>query len=232
VYELPFGTGKRWLHSGPGNWLLGGWQANYIFQTRSGQPYQLQVSGDVAHLGGTAPAGGVGTYARPNLIADPFVAGPVGANPDPGCQKTISQGGKAADAVHTARTWYNPCAFAIPFGDFGNLGRNPFTGPHVTNMDFSMFKRVMLTERVSLQLRFEAFNVFNIQNYNLPDSTFTVNASGTVSVPAGQGACSGSTVACTFPVIASGSNGTLGKITNLAQGTTPRQMQFGLRVQF
>ena len=64
-----------------------------------------------------------GTYARPNLIADPFQSGPVAANPDPACQKTGAQGGRAPDAVGTTSTWFNPCAFAIPSGTFGNLGR-------------------------------------------------------------------------------------------------------------
>ena len=103
VYELPTGRGKRWFHSGPASWLLGNWQVNYIMQARSGQPYNLQVNGDIANLRGTAP-NAPGTYGRPNLIADPFVAGPVAANPDPACQKTISQGGRAADKIHTDAT--------------------------------------------------------------------------------------------------------------------------------
>src|SRR5207253_3697695 len=69
IYELPFGRGKSWLHGGPLSWVLGNWQANYIFQARSGAPYNLQVSGDVANLRGSAP-GGPGTYARPNLIGN------------------------------------------------------------------------------------------------------------------------------------------------------------------
>jgi len=44
VYELPFGKGKRWLPGGPLSWFLGNWQANYIFQARTGQPYNLQVT--------------------------------------------------------------------------------------------------------------------------------------------------------------------------------------------
>ncbi len=135
------------------------------------------------------------------------------ANPDPLCQKTISQGGKAADATHTVASWFNTCAFGIPSGAFGNLGKNAFRGPHVTNMDFSMFKTLPLhREGMSLQLRFEAFNVFNIQNYDVPKPTgnnnLVVNTNATT--------------------MATGA----GRITSLAQGTTPRQLQFGLRFQF
>jgi Carboxypeptidase regulatory-like domain/TonB dependent receptor len=206
VYELPAGRGKRWLQSGPASWILGNWQANYILQARSGQPYNLQVAGDLANLRGSAP-NAPGNYLRPNMIADPFVAGPVPANPDPRCQRTVSQGGRAADVVRTSDSWFNVCAFAIPSGEFGNLGRNVFRGPHVFNMDFSMFKSFPVREGWNLQLRFEAFNVFNIQNYDVP-SSLTINTNATQ--------------------IASG----IGRITNLASGTAPRQLQFGLRFSF
>jgi hypothetical protein len=207
-YELPFGKTKRWAQSGLASWIAGGWQANYIMQTRSGQPYSLQITGDLANLRGNAPTA-PGTYLRPNVIADPFVAGPVAANPDPLCQKTISQGGRAADAIHTDATWFNPCAFGIPSGTFGNLGRNTFRGPAVFNTDFSLFKSFSMKEGMNLQLRFEAFNVFNIQNYDVPaTSTLIINANAT-------------------QIAASA-----GRVNGLAQGTTPRQMQFGLRFVF
>ena len=121
--------------------------------------------------------------------------------------------------MYTSASWFNPCAFGVPSGAFGNLGRNVFRGPHVVNMDFSMFKSILLPrEGMSLQLRFEGFNVFNIQNYDTPaNAQLTIN-SGTVNVP-GVG---------TVPAIATGA----GKITTLAQGTTPRQLQFGLRFVF
>jgi hypothetical protein len=206
VYEFPAGPGKRFFNSGPASWILGGWQLNYIMQARSGQPYTLQVSGDIANLRGTAP-NGPGTYGRPNIIADPFVAGPVPANPDPGCQKTISQGGKAADKVYTDFTWFNACAFTIPGqlgvpSGFGSLGRSAFRAPAVFNLDTSMFKSIPLPrERWSLQFRFEAFNVFNIQTFDAPSGVNLSNANP-------------------------------GRITALASGTTPRQLQFGLRFMF
>ncbi|MFL6335824.1 MAG: TonB-dependent receptor domain-containing protein [Pyrinomonadaceae bacterium] len=206
VYELPFGRGKRWLATGPGSWLLGGWQTNYIMQARSGQPYNLQITGDLANIRGSAPSA-PGNYLRPNLLADPFTAGPVAANPDPLCQKTISQGGRAADEVHTRVSWFNPCAFGIPNGAFGNLGRNVFRGPAVFNVDFSLFKNIEIREGMKLQLRGEAFNVFNIQNWDVP-SSLTVNTNATA--------------------IAAGA----GRVTALAQGTTPRQLQFGVRFVF
>jgi hypothetical protein len=207
VYEFPFGHGKKRLHGGPLSWIVGDWQGNYIFQARSGQPYTLRVTGDVANLTGT---GGVGAqnftgYGRPNIVSNPFQAGPVAANPDPKCQLTISQGGKAADQVYTAHSWFNPCAFTVPDG-FGNLGRDAYRGQPVYNVDFSMFKSFPLPrEGMSLQLRFESFNVFNIQNWDTPTT---------------QNSDSGLTVG----------NKAFGRITTLAHD--PRQLQFGLRFTF
>lgn len=206
VYEFPAGHGKKWFKSGLASWLLGDWQANYIFQARSGAPYNLQITGDLANLRGSAPSA-PGTYLRPNLISDPFVAGPVAANPDPLCQKTISQGGKAADSVRTRVSWFNPCAFGIPSGAFGTLGRNVFRGRAVYNMDLSLFKSFQVREGWKIQLRGEAFNVFNTQNWDAP-SALTVNTNATT--------------------LATG----VGRITSLAQGTTPRQLQFGIRFTF
>jgi hypothetical protein len=206
VYELPAGRGKRYFNSGPAAWILGNWQLNYIMQARSGQPYTLQVNGDIANLRGTAP-NAPGTYGRPNIIADPFVAGPVAANPDPNCQKTISQGGRAADKVHTDVSWFNACAFTVPGllgvpSGFGSLGRGTFRGPAVFNLDTSMFKSIPLPkEGWNLQLRFEAFNIFNVQNFHAPSGTNLSNANP-------------------------------GRVTALAPGTTPRQLQFGLRFMF
>jgi hypothetical protein len=215
LYEPPFGKGKRWFTSGPASWILGNWQTNFIAQARTGAAFNLVVTGDLANLRGSGSSA-PNNYLRPNQIADPFVAGPVAANPDPNCQKTISNGGRAADQVHTITTWFNPCAFVAPFGAFGTFPRNALRGPAVYNVDFSMFKSIPISERFKVQLRMEAFNIFNIQSWEAP-SAVTIN-SGTTVLP------NGSTIA----TIQSG----VGKITGLAQGKTPRQIQFGIRLTF
>ena len=208
LYELPFGKGKKWLRSGPASWILGNWQANFIAQARTGAPFNLIVTGDLANLRGSGSSA-PNNYLRPNLLADPYTAGPVAANPDPNCQKTISQGGRAADQTRTIVSWFNPCAFGIPSGAFGNFGRNALRGPSVYNVDVSVFKSVPIGERFKVQLRVEAFNVFNIQNWSEPAAAnLTVNTNAT-------------TIAAS-----------VGKISGLAQGTNPRQIQFGLRLVY
>jgi hypothetical protein len=114
------------------------------------------------------------------------------------------------------QTWFNPCAFGVPSGAFGNLGRNAFRGKSVFNTDLSLFKTVPLNERMQLQLRMEAFNVFNVQNWDVP-SALTLNT--------------GNPTGSTLPPNSSIAAG-VGRITALAQGTTPRQIQFGIRFVF
>lgn len=219
VYELPAGKGKRWFTKGPASWFLGDWQVNYIMQARSGQPYNLQISGDLANIRGSAP-NAPGNYLRPNLLADPFVAGPVSNHPDVRCRFAVGERfgsgandvGIAPTQVRTAASWFNPCAFTIPSGAFGSLGRNVFRGKSVFNMDLSLFKSFRIREGMTLQFRVEAFNVFNVQNWNVPNPTsnnnIIINANATQI------------------------SATSARITDLAPGTTPRQLQFGLRFLF
>ena len=194
IYEFPFGHGKRWLHSGPASWILGNWQANPLFQARSGQPYTLNVSGDIANISGSGgiSASTASGYGRPNIVGDPFQGGPAASNPACTAPATV------LNSTH----WFNPCAFATPVNSFGNLGRTTYRGPAVYNVDFSMIKNIALPrEGMKLQMAFEAFNVFNIQNLDVPSQLNITNRSA-------------------------------GVITSLAQGTTPRELQFGLRFVF
>jgi hypothetical protein len=100
--------------------------------------------------------------------------------------------------------WYNPNAFVLPaFGTYGNLGRGAFNGPGLADLDFSLLKTTRVTEKTGLQFRAEFFNILNHPNFGTPNAT--VFSSGAVNASAGL-------------------------ITTLA--TTPRQIQFGLKMIF
>jgi hypothetical protein len=71
--------------------------------------------------------------------------------------------------------------FTVPApGQFGS-GRNIFTGPGFFQTDFGLHKNFTLTERVRLELRGEAFNVFNNVNFDPPNATSTAAAFGVIS---------------------------------------------------
>jgi hypothetical protein len=142
VYELPFGKGKRWLHSGVASYVLGNWQLNGIGTLQSGTPVVLSVPGDVANVGNH-----VRNYERPNLVRNPHLSNP------------------------SADLWFNTAAFEVPVFSFGNAGRGLIRNPGYTNFDWSLFKNVPIRERLSFQLRLEAFNAFNLQSLGRANGT-------------------------------------------------------------
>jgi hypothetical protein len=100
--------------------------------------------------------------------------------------------------------WFNPNAFVLPtVGTYGNVGRGTYSGPGLADVDMSIFKNTTLSERVRLQFRAEFFNLLNRTNLGTPNATVF---SGTTISPSA------------------------GLITSLA--TTPRQIQFGLKLIF
>jgi hypothetical protein len=55
-------------------------------------------------------------------------------------------------------------------GGFGNLGRNTFRGPSTKRFDISFVKNTKINERMSFELGFDLFNVFNTVNFANPTS--------------------------------------------------------------
>ncbi len=60
VYELPFGKGKRYLNSGVGAFILGGWQLTGIVAATTGRPFTVFLQNGVNN----------GAPSWPNRIAD------------------------------------------------------------------------------------------------------------------------------------------------------------------
>jgi hypothetical protein len=60
----------------------------------------------------------------------------------------------------------NTYAAGRPFGD---VGRNSLLGPALANVDFALMKTTKLSEKVSLQFRAEAYNLFNRPNRTRPN---------------------------------------------------------------
>jgi hypothetical protein len=168
LYQLPVGAGRRWAGRSPLGWLAGNWELGGIVTLQSGQPFTVNRAVDQSGTG----AGQIEASDRPDVIADPYRAGPVPSHPDPACHATISQGGRAADLVGDPASWFNPCAFAAAPGRFGNAGRNALTGPGLANLDFILLRDFPLAGDRRLQFRFEFFNLPNHPNFDLPDRVF------------------------------------------------------------
>jgi outer membrane receptor protein involved in Fe transport len=137
VWELPFGSGKRWLNNGPAAWLFGNWQLNWSVLARSGQPFNVTAGGDPANLGHAG-------YSRANQVGDPSVG------------------------ERTQQQWFNTAAFVAPVNSFGNYERNSLRAPGFWNVDLGLQRNIPFGQGRSVQLRLEAFNVFNHINWGNP----------------------------------------------------------------
>jgi hypothetical protein len=147
-YDLPFGKGKRYFSDhGWVSSILSGWQTLGIVTLQSGRPFTVALLPEIDNSGTGRSVLGFGANDRPNLAGNPNLS------------------------ARTADRWFNTGAFVFPApGTFGNAGRNIMRGPGFENVNASLVKNTSLTERLNLQFRAEAFNLFNHPNLNLPDN--------------------------------------------------------------
>jgi hypothetical protein len=165
-YSLPFGHGQRWLNHGVSSYIFGGVRMNYVFQIRSGQPYNLTVGGDPAHISGNN--GSVSGYSRPNVVGDPHSGG---------CG-SVAFGERSASQGYCV---FNPEAFAVPTNSFGDMGRGVLSSSAYNNLDFSLIKVTPIHDQIQLELRAEAFNIYNAQILGAPGTTIGTSSAGFVN---------------------------------------------------
>ncbi|MGZ8845380.1 MAG: TonB-dependent receptor domain-containing protein [Pyrinomonadaceae bacterium] len=147
-YDLPLGKGQE--HLADRGWLstlLTGWQTFGILTWQTGRPFTVALLQEIDNSGTGRSTLGFGANDRPNLVGNPNLS------------------------TRTPERWFNTAAFVFsPPGTFGNAGRNIVDGPGYHTLNASLIKNTALTERLKLQLRAEAFNLFNHPNFNLPDN--------------------------------------------------------------
>jgi hypothetical protein len=163
AYELPFGPGKRfWNASGWAGKVLGGWQVSGIGQFRTGRPISF-ISG----RGTLNRAGRSGNNTPNTTLTLPELQERTGLFHDPrtGLPLLIDPALIASDGRANSAFFTHPSA-----GDVGHLSLTPVDGPGYWNVDTALIKRVRFRERLGLELRLEAFNVFNHTNFSVPNS--------------------------------------------------------------
>lgn len=144
------------IPSAGGGRLAGLWQAwelHSVAMIQSGPPFAPTVGFDRARLLST----------RGDLGQRPDFAGPPG--------RPIILG--------DPQMYFDPTAFSLPAaGYFGTLGRGTLTGPGLFALDVGFHKVVWHTERQSVRLRVESFNVTNHPNFRQPSGLALFDSTG------------------------------------------------------
>jgi histone H3/H4 len=147
IYDLPFWREPTSLMRN----LLGGWQISGASFFRTGQPFSITRTNDIAGVGD-------GGFGQPlNLVGDP------NAN----ANRKFSNG---SDQNFV----FNPAAFANPApGTFGNAPRSLIYRPGDQQWDIALFKNFGLGDTRKLQFRAEIFNFPNHPNLSEPNMDIT-----------------------------------------------------------
>jgi hypothetical protein len=176
------------------NYLVGGWQVTDTTNWSSGLPWTPTTNecGSEQDVGICRPNNGSGSFPMgPGSLQTPAGRAPFVQyfNPAP-------LGGRYTDAGN---------------GNLGNSGYNSLRGPAGFYSDLSVTKDFPITERVKMQFRMDAFNIFNHPVYAFSGNNGANNC-----------------VDCANTSLTSNN----GRITDIEAGTTMREIQFALRLNF
>jgi outer membrane receptor protein involved in Fe transport len=170
VWALPFAKNTHGLAKA----ILDGWELSPIFTVRSGFPYSIY------------------DFTNDNFIATRIALdqplGPNGnefVNAGPNTFNIYSFGGSG---IKVDESYVNPKTGDADFGPWPSnfTSRDFFRNPGVVTLDAGLYKSIKFTERMSLQLRLEAFNVMNHSNeYVNIGSAWIAGGSGSVTASYG-----------------------------------------------
>ncbi|HKI00261.1 MAG TPA: TonB-dependent receptor [Candidatus Sulfotelmatobacter sp.] len=181
-WALPF---DKLVTSGVAKKVVGGWSLSGITRFATGLPITLVENDDNSLIGANAIPLDVPNFSAGKVLAD--------TNPRHG------------------NAYFNISLFSQEnLGQLGNSRRRFFHGPGLNNFDMTLLKTTQITESTELQLRFEAFNLFNHAQFNNPNSLINADAFNPDGTP-----MSGS--------------GTFGVVTSARD---PRIMQIGAKILF
>ena len=77
--------------------------------------------------------------------------------------------GPTAQPAGTDETFTGPTNIVTtPLDTQSNMGKNQFYGPNLVNVDTAVLKTTSISEKVKLQFRVEAYNLFNHTQFNQP----------------------------------------------------------------
>jgi hypothetical protein len=203
-------TGYAPLRKVVNDWVFSG---KYLAHT--GRPYSVTINNDTALVGES--------HQRAAIVA--------GANP------LLPASRHRADKVDE---YFNIDAFTYPkIGTFSNVSRNAFIGPGYIMTDMALareFPLANLRRGMRLNVRAEAFNVFNTPNLANPSAQFSCSSTAISTTSSAGTSCeNGTSTAGTYPVIPGTTETSFGRIlstygNNNNTSANGRKMQFSLTI--
>jgi Carboxypeptidase regulatory-like domain len=156
IYHPNIGRGKAHFSEGFVGRAFEGWEVIGIAAFQTGLPYDIFGTSDTLHTG---------IADRATLVNAAVL-------------KTVPSAGAfvPSSAVFTgvnsaAFNQDDGVALPVPFDVPSNVGRNHFYGPGVNNWDFNLAKTTAINEKMTFQLRFEFYNLFNRTEFTKPVNT-------------------------------------------------------------
>ena len=171
-YSVQLGIEKL-VHADKGfaNKIAGGWSLSGITTFATGLPITLSENDDNSFAGavgvdlpqiigtGKLFAGGGLSSSNPRNATVPYFNSCIASTPTSACP-----------------TGSNAFFDFEPFGQIGNANRRFFHGPGLNNWDMALLKETKFTETLGLELRFEAFNIFNHAQFENPNGSINSGA--------------------------------------------------------
>ena len=181
LYQMPFHSENRIVDTALGGWVMSG---TVYFHT--GFPFSLEDA-DTANNNFAGNFGGGGVALLQPITAVQSSC----TSPNTTCYTLAQFAGQPNPAITTGSNANGPCAplanppnvcsNPAPTG-WGTAKRNAYRGPNYFNTDFSLRKNFRVTERMSLQLGANAYNVLNHPNFQIPNNaTFFGSAFGQIT---------------------------------------------------
>lgn len=163
TYYLPKLQGHNYIEQG----ALGGWELTGITSAANGNSFTVYQGGVGENTAALTP----GVQGGGNLSAL-FQTG--FTTP----QRPLVNGNISCNAGHKGDQIVNPNAFTLVGYVIGTIPGNVeprgyCQGPNFVNTDFSVDKNWTVKQRLTIQFRIDAFDVFNHANFNSSSGTFT-----------------------------------------------------------
>jgi hypothetical protein len=150
---MPF---DKWVGAGWGKKVVGGWSLSGVTNFATGLPITLTENDDNSLIGANAIPLDVPNFSGGKVLAD--------TNPRHG------------------NAYFNTSLFTNEqVGTLGNSRRRFFHGPGLNNWNMALLKTTKITESKQLELRFEAFNLFNHAQFANPSGEINSSSFGVVS---------------------------------------------------